>query len=99
MDDAALKAASWGILQILGENYRSCGCSCVQDFVKRMSTSTDEQLILGTKFICSSSRIKNALIQKDWASFARYYNGPGYEKNKYDTKLKAAYDSIKASES
>ena len=31
------------------------------------------------------------LKRKDWASFARAYNGSGYAKNQYDKKLAAAY--------
>jgi uncharacterized membrane protein YgcG len=31
------------------------------------------------------------LRDKDWTSFARRYNGPGFKANKYDTKMAAAY--------
>ena len=94
-ETAALKAASWGALQILGENYKACGCSSVQEFVEKMCSSADEQMILGTKFINSDSRRKNALIKKDWATFALYYNGKGYAENQYDKKLQNAYNKIK----
>ena len=94
-ETAALKGASWGILQILGENYRACGCSSVQEMVNKMCTSTDEQLKLGVKFICSNSERKNALVKKDWATFARLYNGAGYAANEYDKKLAASYEAIK----
>lgn len=33
----------------------------------------------------------NELQRKDWAGFARGYNGPGYAKNRYDIKLANAY--------
>ena len=32
-----------------------------------------------------------ALKAKDWAGFAKMYNGPNYQINDYDTKLAAAY--------
>ncbi len=32
----------------------------------------------------------------DFAGFARLYNGPTYAANRYDVKIKAAYDSIKS---
>ena len=35
-----------------------------------------------------------ALRKKNWAAFAKAYNGPGYAKNQYDTKLAAAYASF-----
>jgi hypothetical protein len=31
------------------------------------------------------------LIAKNWAGFAKGYNGPQYAKNQYDQKLAAAY--------
>ncbi|MEE8298899.1 MAG: N-acetylmuramidase domain-containing protein [Thermodesulfobacteriota bacterium] len=35
------------------------------------------------------------LKKRDWANFARRYNGPGYKKNKYDEKLERAYNKYK----
>ena len=32
------------------------------------------------------------LRSRDWASFARAYNGPVYAKNKYDVRLAGAYE-------
>ena len=93
-ETAALKAASWGLLQILGENYAACGCSSVQEMVNKMCQSADNQVILASKFIISNSKRKNALINKDWATFAYYYNGAGYKENDYDTKLRNAYNQI-----
>jgi hypothetical protein len=34
------------------------------------------------------------LRDKDWAGFARRYNGPAYAENKYDEKLSAAYEKF-----
>ena len=36
--------------------------------------------------------MKAALVQKDWQAFARLYNGTGYKINRYDEKLKKAYE-------
>jgi hypothetical protein len=33
----------------------------------------------------------DALRQRDWAAFARGYNGPGYRANRYDAKLAQAF--------
>jgi hypothetical protein len=41
-------------------------------------------------FIKSAGLLDN-LQEKDWAGFARGYNGPGYAKNSYDVKLELAY--------
>jgi len=35
--------------------------------------------------------LTGALKSKDWAVFARRYNGPGYQANAYDKKLARAY--------
>lgn len=90
-ETAALKSASWGMLQIMGFNYKACGCNSVQEMVKLMSESSDNQILLGTKFICSNSEMKNALINKDWTAFAKKYNGPKYYENKYDERLEMEY--------
>lgn len=91
--DAALMATSWGAFQILGRNWRECGAASLQDFINRMSKSEDEQLTLFVGFIKSSKARWDALKALDWANFARLYNGTAYKQNKYDQKLKAAYDA------
>lgn len=90
-ETAALKSASWGAMQVLGENYKACGCSTVQEFVEKMSESGESQLELATKFILHHPKMAQALRDKDWETFARLYNGKGYKKNHYDEKLAAAY--------
>lgn len=89
--EIALSSASWGMFQILGLNWKSCGCSDVLDFSDKMSTSQFEQLLLSALFIMSSKKIVTALVNKDWISFAKLYNGPGYATNQYDNKLEKAY--------
>jgi len=37
-----------------------------------------------------------ALRKRNWAAFAKAYNGPGYAKNQYDTKLAASYATFAA---
>lgn len=88
--DSALMSASWGAFQIMGFNYASCGCHTVKDFVEEMCTDEASQLRLFARFILSQ-KLDKYLISKDWAGFARRYNGPAYELNRYDTKLADAY--------
>ncbi|WP_428463505.1 N-acetylmuramidase domain-containing protein [Photobacterium kagoshimensis] len=38
-----------------------------------------------------SCGLKKHLTEKNWAQFAKGYNGSEYKKNKYDTKLAEAY--------
>lgn len=89
--EAAMNSASWGLFQIMGFNHKVCGCDTVQDFVKRMNENEGSQLDLFTSFIKGNS-LDCYLREKDWAGFARRYNGPAYAENRYDEKLKAAYE-------
>ena len=87
---AALRSASWGLFQIMGDNYKACGFTSVEDFVAAMERSEGEQLKAFAKFV-RSSKLDDDLRSRNWATFAKGYNGPGYAKNKYDQKLAAAY--------
>ena len=91
---AALESASYGLFQIMGFNYASCGCKDVFEFVSEMFFSEGRQLNMFCKF-CKSLGLEKYLKEKDWAGFARRYNGPEYAKNEYDKKLEAAYKKYK----
>lgn len=84
-------SASWGIGQVMGFNYAACDCNSVVEFVDKMCKSKESQLELWFRFLKNTPACINALRKKDWASFAKNYNGPGYAQNKYDTKLANAY--------
>lgn len=88
--DCALQSASWGMFQVMGFNYACCGEHCVSEFVDKMCISEYWHLIMFGRFIRSNKLVKY-LQDKDWANFARRYNGPAYEQNKYDRKLAQAY--------
>lgn len=87
---AALKSASWGMFQIMGMNYAQCGCKDVDEFVGKMRSSEEDQLMLTIRFL-KNNHLCSALNTHNWASFARSYNGPSYAANKYDIKLAQAY--------
>lgn len=87
---AALKSASWGMFQIMGMNYAQCGCKDVDEFVGKMKSSEEDQLMLTIRFL-KNNHLCSALNTHNWASFARSYNGPSYAANKYDIKLAQAY--------
>lgn len=93
--DSAISSTSWGMFQILGNNYELCSCNSPQDLHNKMCKSQVWQFILGIEFIRNSGLSKYLEI-KDWAKFAKGYNGPGYSQNKYDTKLKDAYNKHKS---
>lgn len=91
--DAALQSASWGIGQVLGENFRAAGFSDVTSMVTAMCGTEDAQILAVCKFMASNG-LDRALRNHDWAGFARGYNGPNYVKYSYDTKLSQNYQKF-----
>jgi peptidoglycan hydrolase-like protein with peptidoglycan-binding domain len=89
---AAQQSASWGAFQIMGENFKQAGFGSVDEFVAAMKTSTKNQMAAFTTFIINDRGLMAALQQKDWKKFARKYNGPSYEVNHYDIKMKHNYE-------
>lgn len=89
--ECAWDCASYGMFQIMGFNHQACGFNTVQEFVDHLKTGQEAHIEAFLKFINSDSRKINALKNKDWATFARLYNGLAYAENKYDIKLAEAY--------
>jgi peptidoglycan hydrolase-like protein with peptidoglycan-binding domain len=87
---SALESASWGLGQIMGFNARAAGYVSAEEMVERLLESEDEHLAGTARFI-SASNLHRTLQSRDWAAFARGYNGPGYASNRYDQKLVEAY--------
>lgn len=92
--EAANASASWGMFQIMGNNYKAAGCTSVSHFVEENMKGEINQLFIGVSFIKNNSNILTALQKKDWVAFAKGYNGPSYATNKYDQKLKQAYQKL-----
>lgn len=91
---AADMATFWGMFQIGGFNFKRCGCETVEEFVSLMSRSEFEQLELFVRFISNNGMLED-LKNKNWAGFARKYNGSGYAKRGYHTRMAAAYKKFK----
>lgn len=95
---AAMMSTSWGLFQVMGFNYKPSGYNTVVDFVDAMKESEAKQLNSFVTFI-KNSGLSDELRNKNWAAFAFRYNGPGYDKNGYDTKLAQAYTKYSHEES
>lgn len=89
--DAAMKSCSWGKFQIMGFNHKDCGYETVGEFVDAMKESEGKHLDAFCLFV-KANNLAQALWSKDWARFARGYNGEDYKKNRYDEKLAEAYE-------
>jgi hypothetical protein len=87
----ALKSASWGMFQIMGFNHEPAGFDDVTAFVNAMATGERAHLMAFARFVMADGAMAEALRGQDWRGFARRYNGAGFAKNQYDTKLAAAF--------
>jgi hypothetical protein len=94
--DAANKSCSWGTFQILGENHQACGFDTSQAFVDAMWTGGAAAHLDAFVAFIKANKLDTALRAKQWATFARGYNGPAYAENAYDQKMANAYARWKA---
>lgn len=93
-DLSAIEGTFWGMFQIGGFNWKKCGAGSPDEFVELMSRSERDQLELFARFITNTGLLKH-LKNKNWAAFANGYNGPGYAKRGYHTRMAAAYNRYK----
>ena len=73
-----------------GFNFAACGEKNVENFVKAMEESERKQLLLTARFIRQGGMLA-ALQQRNWAEFAKRYNGPTYAQDKVAEKLAKAH--------
>ena len=91
---SALESASWGIGQVMGFHWKSLGYPTLQSFVNAMYRDEVSQLDAMIRFL-KVNNLDHHLRTLNWASFAKGYNGAAYEVNKYDEKLREAYNKYK----
>ena len=89
-ETAALKACSWGLPQILGENHKAAGYGSPQEMVKDFTLDEDNHIEAMIRFI-KVSGMARALQRHDWAAFASRYNGPKYAVHNYHGRLAASF--------
>lgn len=95
-DGVALRSASWGRYQIMGDNYKRAGSKTIESFVEAMFTSELNHLKAFANYILNETLVDELRnLPKDplkyAAAFASAYNGPAYRRNRYDEKIAAAY--------
>jgi len=73
---AAIKSTSWGRYQIMGFNYKLVGFDDIFTFYYAMGDNELEHLISFVEYIFSTN-LQKSLINQDWETFARLYNGEG----------------------
>jgi hypothetical protein len=94
--DAALRSASWGLFQVMGENHQQAGYQSVLTFVAAMRAGVDHHLRAFCSFIRWDAPLHRALVGHDWQTFAKRYNGPRALDNGYHLKIADAYRRLTA---
>lgn len=91
--NAALASVSWGCGQVMGDHWRWLGYASIGALVTDARSGAEGQVRLMARFIVKAG-LADRLADRDWAGFARAYNGPGYRANRYDTKMAEAFEAI-----
>lgn len=86
---AAYKSASWGLFQIMGFNFGSCGFADIDTFVNFLKGPDDNDMTAFIRYVKADYRLLKAMRDKDSRTFAEIYNGPG-QIEYYGKKIDAA---------
>lgn len=87
---AALESTSWGVGQVMGAHWRWLGYASIEAMVETARRDLEGQVEIMLRFI-DKAGLKPLVEARDWAGFARAYNGPAYKTNHYDEKLAKAF--------
>jgi hypothetical protein len=93
--EAALQSTSYGRFLVLGQNFPNLAMANAHEYVSKLARSERDQLEAFEGFIRANG-LADELQRRDWAGFARRYNGPGYAQNQYDTRMAEAYARLRA---
>jgi RHS repeat-associated protein len=96
-ENAAIKSASWGKFQVLGETY-SWRYKSPQQLKRAMSYSEMEQFMYFKSFLIHKKGMLDAMRNKNWEEIARLYNGNKWKKinPKYASNLETYYLQFKS---
>ena len=89
----ALESCSWGEFQIMGFHWAALGYKSLQEFINKMYSGADGHLDAFIRYAKINNVVPH-MKSKNWVEIARRYNGANYKINRYDEKLKAAYDNL-----
>lgn len=87
---AAYSSVSWGVGQVMGSHWSWLGYGSVDALVVVARSGVAGQVDLMARYI-EKADLCGALRAGDFRTFARRYNGPGYARNRYDTRMAAAF--------
>lgn len=87
--EAALKSCSWGMFQIMAFNHKLCGYPELQDFINDMYAGEAGHLNAFIGFV-KATYLDKHIRDKNWAAFARGYNGADCPSNHWRSKRRAS---------
>lgn len=87
---AAMKATSIGLPQLMGFHFAECGFKSVGDFWTFMSQSEYNQIICMIKWVKTVRPLDTAIKFWNTNKIAYYYNGQDFMENNYPARLDAA---------
>jgi len=92
-EECAVRSCSWGAFQIMAFHAEKLGYQDAIDFMYTIAGNEKMQLQIFIDFVTAFDLVKY-LRSKNWAAFARGFNGPAYAVNRYDQKMAAAYNKF-----
>jgi hypothetical protein len=90
-EEVALKSASWGLTQILGQWHKEIGYPTAKAMVEAFADDEANHLEATIKLLIDW-KVDDDLKAHRWATVAKAWNGPQYAKHGYHKKLEAAYE-------
>lgn len=87
---AAIKSASYGLFQVMGFHWKTCGFNSPEAYYQAQFQSEFAHLKCAVAFI-KSKGLDRHLRSLNWNAFAYGYNGSGYRQNNYHNRLSAKY--------
>ncbi|MEI7486287.1 MAG: N-acetylmuramidase domain-containing protein [Chryseobacterium sp.] len=97
-ENAAMESTSIGLPQIMGFHYKRLGFNSVGEMWDHAKESLENQIWQLAKFIDTDKNLKKAILNKDWFTIAKIYNGAGflelarkYKREPYNISMEKAY--------
>lgn len=91
----AMLCTSWGIMQVMGFNFKASGYNSVDEMVDDFKVGEYQQVKGALTFIKNTNRLHVAFRKLDFTGLAIGYNGPRYYLNNYDRKLRDRYHATR----
>jgi hypothetical protein len=90
--DVAIQACSWGMGQVLGENWSLCNFATPAAFRAAQDTRVG-QIDTIIRYL-EGCGLRSAINARDWTAIARAYNGPRHAEHDYAGRMERAYRQI-----